>query len=76
MRCRQHAGWVVSQWLRRASPRSVPFMARLGKLVQSGQHSAERAIARLREEYGATRAAVEAVLDELFRLGVLDDGPA
>ncbi|HTD58618.1 MAG TPA: radical SAM family RiPP maturation amino acid epimerase [Solirubrobacteraceae bacterium] len=54
----------------------MPFMARLGELVQSGQHSAERATARLREEYGATRAAVEAALDELFRLSVLDDGPA
>ena len=53
-----------------------PFMARLGELIQSGQYSAERAIARLREEYGTTRAAMEAALDELFRLGVLDEGSA
>jgi radical SAM family RiPP maturation amino acid epimerase len=69
---------LFSPYLRQrfeATP-ETPFMARLGELIQSGQHSAERAIARLREEYGATRAAVEAALDELFQLGVLDDGPA
>jgi hypothetical protein len=52
----------------------MPLMTMLGEMIQSGRYSAEKLIS-LAEQHGVARASIVDTLDDLFRLGVLDEGP-
>src|SRR4051812_39936199 len=67
---------LVGPYLRQRfeATREMPLMTKLGEMIQSGQYGAEKLISLI-EQHGAARASVVDTLDELFRLGVLDEGP-
>jgi radical SAM family RiPP maturation amino acid epimerase len=54
----------------------APFMGRLGALVESGGHTPAQIGDILAAERGVPRESVRLALNDLFRLGLLDDEPA
>jgi radical SAM family RiPP maturation amino acid epimerase len=59
-----------------ANTAEQPFLRRLAELISQGRHTASGLAAILAAECGASRDVVDAALDDLFRLGAIDDEPA